>query len=291
MGDDDFRDNLSGISELPPSTIDYVNEYLSDDNSNGDVPDGFAPYPNIPFDASPNIGPIQFPPAAAPILNGDDNDFLSDVTSRAAPDFLSDITSLVAPDFLSDVTSVQQDDAIPNIDDDNESISSAGTTFERAPSFHTLPSGRSYIHRDREDRARERIAYTRNKRDTKLMLHRLKGRLPRDLRLPMTRYPNEQGRTNRWRALLKAQSGKGFGIDNGSSRSSDSESDDDAGTLGYNYRVPPTFEDSSDYEDDYFETPKDNFFPVPNKYRLGPKKTIEITTECTLLHRFEALLR
>ena len=88
-GDDDFRD-VSGISELPPSTIDYVNEYLSDDNSNGDVPDGFAPYPNIPFDASPNIGPIQFPPAAAPILNGDDNDFLSDITSRAAPDFLSD---------------------------------------------------------------------------------------------------------------------------------------------------------------------------------------------------------
>ena len=49
------------------------------------------------------------------------------------------------------------------------------------------------------------------------------------------------------------------------------------GFLGYNYRAPPTFEeDSGDYEDDYFDTPKDNFFPVPNKYRLGPKRLLKL---------------
>ena len=125
----------------------------------------------------------------------------------------------------------------------------------------------------------ERRAMIRDKRDTKLMLHRLKGKLPEDLRVPTVRYhPSTKERTERWRRLLKTQTGKGFGIEDSSSNSSSDSDSDDAANLGYNYRSLPTFEDSSGSgdEDDYFDTPEDNFFPIPNKYRLGPKRLLKL---------------
>ena len=85
-------------------------------------------------------------------------------------------------------------------------------------------------------------------------------------------------RTERWTRLLKTQTVKGFGIEDSSSSSSSDIDSDDAANLGYNYRSLPTFEDSSGSGDevDYFDTPEDNFFPVPTKYRLGPKRLLKL---------------
>ena len=60
----------------------------------------------------------------------------------------------------------------------------------------------------KDQRRRDRTAKVINKRDTKLMLNRLKDKLPEDLRIPNARYIN-QDRTLNWRRVLKSQTGKG----------------------------------------------------------------------------------
>ena len=106
--------------------------------------------------------------------------------------------------------------------------------FIQPPNFGIL-RGKSYIRRGTEDRARERTKVQRDRRDTKLMLHRLKGSFPEDLRLPSVRYGKKQDRTKRWRRILKTQTGKGTI----SEESDSSSSDDDIATLGLTIVLVP----------------------------------------------------
>ena len=238
--DDDDDDDNDGFIDVPEeaSTVNYITDD-EDDHMTDDDSDGepIAPHGGYSFATPSNIEP--FPTASLIPMGGEVQ--------------------------LSDVSSAE----------DNEPRNTPA-------SYRQLRSGRSYWITTKEDRAKERTAHVRNKRDTKLMLHRLKGKLPEDLRLPAPTYSDRQSRTKRWRRLVKTQTGKGFGMhathssSSSSSSSSDSSDSDDAANLGYNYRLPPTFEEYEEYDDDYFEPPKDNFFPVPNKYRLGPKKLLAL---------------
>ena len=164
-------------------------------------------------------------------------------------------------------------------------VSSGGDEddFVQPPNLRLLRSGKTTVRRGREERARERTKVQREKRDTKLMLYRLKGKFPEDLRLPTPCYGNRQDRSKRWRRILKTQTGKGGASEDDSDSDSDSDdSGDDIATLGFNYRTRPTFDDDSDdYGDDYFHTPEDNFFPVSNKYRLGPEKLKRLQQKLT----------
>ena len=142
--------------------------------------------------------------------------------------------------YLSDVSGIS-DDAVdgpppqepfvppsfPTPEDFNfmSDVSSGGDEdeFVQPPNLRLLRSGKTTVRRGREERARERTKVQREKRDTKLMLYRLKGKLPEDLRLPTPRYGNRRDRSKRWRRILKTQTGKG----GASEDDSDSEDSDD----------------------------------------------------------------
>ena len=214
------NNHLSDVSDVP------LSEYEEEEDLNqGILNDISAPseYEGI-GDYNQNIIPQTPPQTPLPSHLNDLSDYLSDVTAPLPPaslsGYISDVTAPLPPaslsGYISDVTlppaslsGYISDVTVPLSDDFLSDVSSAEKKIFKKPTFHELRKGRTYWARDKDQRKRERTAYVINKRDTKLMLHRLKNKLPENLRIPNVRYDSTQPRTSNWRRLLKRQTGKG----------------------------------------------------------------------------------